>query len=86
MTEMKRILKTVLAMGLVVASMNESQAQERVVMESSADEIVTLWDNSTAKFSNQETRNEVAKGRKISNTSSADLYRGFRQPDHPAPG
>lgn len=74
MTEMKRILKTVLAMGLVVASMNESQAQERVVMESSADEIVTLWDNSTAKFSNQETRNEVAKGRKISNTSSADLY------------
>ena len=42
MTEMKRILKTVLAMGLVVASMNESQAQERVVMESSADEIVTL--------------------------------------------
>ena len=40
-----------------------------------ADEIVHLWDNSTAKFSNYMERDEkVVSGRKFYYTSSADLY------------
>ena len=60
-------------------------AQKRIVMESSADEFVTLWDNTTAKYSNYETKDEEDKGRKFANTSSADLYI-FKAPKEKATG
>lgn len=72
---MERLLRTALAWGIIVASASEATAQKRIIMETSADEVVTLWDNSTAQVSNNETKDEkLVDGRKIYNTSSADLY------------
>ena len=52
-----------------------TSAQSRKQIEVGADEIVTLWDNSTAKYSNHMDKEEkVISGRKFYNTSSADLY------------
>ena len=57
-----------------------ASAQITKQIEIGADEIVTLWDNSTAKYSNYMEKDEkVISGRKFYNTSSADLY--IFQPD-----
>ena len=57
-----------------------TSAQITKQIEIGADEIVTLWDNSTAKYSNYMEKDEkVISGRKFYNTSSADLY--IFQPD-----
>ena len=63
-----------LAISFLFMSASALTAQKRIVMESSADEFVTLWDNTTAKHSNYETKDEEDRGRKFANTSSADLY------------
>ena len=67
---MKKILTFILAVAFAwVAS-----AQKTVSLEG-ADETVRLWDNSTAKYSNCETRDEVFyKQRSLMCTSSCELY------------
>ena len=68
---MKRI---VLLLTFVVSVLSAS-AQLTKQIEIGADEIVTLWDNSTAKYSNHMEKDEVVVSkRKFYNTSSADLY------------
>ena len=63
MRKMERLLGTAaLATGIVVATAVDSAAQKRVEMETTADEVVTLWDNTTAKHSNYETKAEVFDG------------------------
>ena len=74
-----------LAVSFLFMSALAMTAQKRIVMESSADEFVTLWDNTTAKYSNYETKDEEDKGRKFANTSSADLYI-FKAPKEKATG
>ncbi len=50
-------------------------AQKVVTVNTSADEIVHLWNNSTARFSNNMEQDELIKGRhKVYNTSSTELY------------
>ncbi len=68
---MKRVLLTLAAtLSLLAAS-----AQQTITVETSADEIVRLWDNTTAKHSNEMVKDEVVKKRfKVYNTSSTDLY------------
>ena len=50
-------------------------AQKVVTVNTSADEIVHLWNNSTAKYSNNMEKDELIKGKsKVYNTSSTELY------------
>ena len=74
-----------LAISFLFMSASALTAQKRIVMESSADEFVTLWDNTTAKYSNYETKDEEDRGNKFANTSSADLYI-FKAPKEKATG
>ena len=60
-----------LAISFLFMSALAMTAQKRIVMESSADEFVTLWDNTTAKYSNYETMDEEDTGNSIAKTSSA---------------
>ena len=69
---MKRILTLVLALAFALGA----SAQKTISLEG-ADETVRLWDNSTAKYSNHQTKDEAwRKGKKNSmiNTSSCELY------------
>ena len=69
---MKRILTLVLALAFALGA----SAQKTISLEG-ADETVHLWDNSTAKHSNHQTKDEAwRKGKKNSmiNTSSCELY------------
>ena len=54
-----------LAISFLFMSASALTAQKRIVMESSADEFVTLWDNTTAKYSNYETKDEEDKIRDL---------------------
>ena len=74
-----------LAISFLFMSALAMTAQKRIVMESAADEFVTLWDNTTAKYSNYETKYEEDRGNKFANTSSADLYI-FKAPKEKATG
>ena len=68
---MRRVLNILIA---AVAALSAS-AQKVVTVNTSADEIVHLWNNSTAKYSNQMEKDELIKGRhKVYNTSSTELY------------
>ncbi|MBR7182574.1 MAG: alpha/beta hydrolase [Alistipes sp.] len=68
---MKRVL-FVITVALFTLS---ASAQKTVKIPSSADDIVHLWDNTTAKYSNYMEKDERLKGKsKLYNTSSADLY------------
>ena len=68
---MKRYLTLIIAL-LVLCS---ASAQKRVELQTSADEIVRLWDNTTAKHSNHMEKDELVKRKfQIYNTSSAELY------------
>ena len=67
---MKRILVAIFALALAFGS----SAQKTLSLEC-ADEIVRLWDNSTAKYSNQETRDEKwSKKECLCQTSSCELF------------
>lgn len=69
---MKRILVAVFALACAVSV----SAQKTISLEG-ADETVRLWDNTTAKFSNHQTKDEEwRKGRKncMIYTSSCELY------------
>ena len=69
---MKKFLTIMLALAFAVGA----SAQKTVSLEG-ADETVRLWDNSTAKHSNYETRDEKWKNEKKSSvlqTSSCELY------------
>ncbi|MBO5771237.1 MAG: alpha/beta hydrolase [Alistipes sp.] len=69
---MKRLLALVLALAFVATA----SAQKTISLEG-ADETVRLWDNTTAKHSNHETRDEAwRKGKKTSavRTSTCELY------------
>ena len=68
---MKQLLTIVLALACVVGA----SAQKTVSLEG-ADETVRLWDNTTAKYSNHQTKNEVwnKKKSRMTNTSSCELY------------
>ena len=68
-------MKRFIFLLIFVASLLSTSAQTTKQIEIGADEIVTLWDNSTAKYSNQMEKDEVVVSkRKFYNTSSADLY------------
>ena len=68
---MKRILTFALALAFTFGA----SAQKTVSLKG-ADETVRLWDNSTAKYSNHETRDEewYKKNTRIRYTSSCELY------------
>ena len=67
---MRRIL--IIALALIFAC--GASAQKTVSLEG-ADETVRLWDNTTAKYSNCETRDEVFyKKKSFMQTSSCELY------------
>lgn len=68
-------MKRLLFLPLLVLTILSASAQKTITVETSADEIVRLWDNTTAKHSNEMTKDEVVKNRyKVYNTSSCDLY------------
>lgn len=68
---MKRLLLTLVA----ATSLLSASAQATVEVQTSADEIVHLWNNSTAKFSNCMERDERIESKfKVYNTSSTELY------------
>lgn len=69
---MKRILTFILALTFALGA----SAQKTISLKG-ADETVRLWDNTTAKYSNHQTKDEQwRKGKKASmiNTSSCELY------------
>ena len=69
-------MKRFLLLTLALCALYTTSAQEAItVTDSDADEIVHLWDNSTAKYSNNMEKDELVKKKfKVYNTSSADLY------------
>ncbi|MBQ2423917.1 MAG: hypothetical protein II262_03860, partial [Alistipes sp.] len=68
-------MKKIILLLTLVASTLSAAAQATKQIDIGADEIVTLWDNSTAKYSNHMEKDEkVVAKRKFYNTSSADLY------------
>lgn len=68
-------MKKVLFVITVALFTLSASAQKTVKIPSSADDIVHLWDNTTAKYSNYMEKDERLKGKsKLYNTSSADLY------------
>lgn len=68
-------MKKIILLMTLVASTLSAAAQATKQIDIGADEIVTLWDNSTAKYSNHMEKDEkVVAKRKFYNTSSADLY------------
>lgn len=69
-------MKRILTLALALAFAWGASAQKTISLEG-ADETVRLWDNSTAKYSNHQTKDEQwRKGKKTSmiNTSSCELY------------
>ena len=63
-----------------------ASAQKVVTVNTSADEIVHLWNNTTAKHSNCMEKDELIKSKyKVYNTSSTELYI-FTPPKHKATG
>ena len=60
---------------MAICAMFTLSAQNTITVETDADDVVRLWDNSTAKYSNQMDKDEVIKKKfKVYNTSSTDLY------------
>ena len=69
-------MKRILTLALALAFAWGASAQKTISLKG-ADETVRLWDNSTAKYSNHQTKDEQwRKGKKNSmiNTSSCELY------------
>ena len=75
-----------IVMMVIAATLSSASAQEVVTVDTTADEIVHLWNNDTAKHSNRITTDEYIKGKtKVYNTSSAELYT-FQAPKERATG
>lgn len=69
---MKRFLSFVIALAVVVGA-----SAQKTISFDGADETIRLWDNTTAKYSNHETRDEKWRNeqkRTMLNTSSCELY------------
>lgn len=69
-------MKRAFILSMLLCALCSAVAQDTIIVtDSDADEIVHLWDNSTAKYSNNMEKDEVVKKKfKVYNTSSADLY------------
>lgn len=69
-------MKRFFLLTLALCALYSAAAQDTItVTNSDADEIVHLWDNNTAKYSNNMEKDEIVKKKfKVYNTSSADLY------------
>ena len=68
---MKRSLTLIIAL----LTLFSAAGQKRIEVQTTADEVVHLWDNTTAKYSNEMEKDETVKRKfQIYNTSSADLY------------
>ena len=69
-------MKRVYALALLLLTLSIASAQQTISLEG-ADEIVRLWDNTTAQHSNHQTKDEqFVKGKKtaMAYTSSCELY------------
>ena len=69
-------MKRFVALLSAVAMVFGASAQKTVTLEG-ADETIRLWDNTTAQYSNHETKDEAWRNEKKTvaiNTSSCDLY------------
>lgn len=68
---MKRILTFALALAFACGA-----SAQKTLSFTGGDETVRLWDNSTAKYSNHETRDEIwrKKNGSVRQTSSCELY------------
>ena len=80
-------MKRAFILSMLLCALCSAVAQDTIIVtDSDADEIVHLWDNSTAKYSNEMEKDEVVKKKfKVYNTSSADLYI-FKAPREKATG
>lgn len=80
-------MKRAFILSMLLCALCSAVAQNTIIVtDSDADEIVHLWDNSTAKYSNEMEKDEVVKKKfKVYNTSSADLYI-FKAPKEKATG
>lgn len=80
-------MKRAFILSMLLCALCSAVAQDTIIVtDSDADEIVHLWDNSTAKYSNEMEKDEVVKKKfKVYNTSSADLYI-FKAPKEKATG
>ena len=68
-------MKRVFLLSIALCAVFTISAQNTVTVETDADDIVRLWDNSTAKYSNDMSKDELLKKKtKLYNTSSAELY------------
>ena len=68
-------MKKLIILFVAAIALQSVSAQKVVTVNTSADEIVHLWNNSTAKYSNNMEKDELIKGRsKVYNTSSTELY------------
>ena len=56
-------MKRLLFLPLLVLTVLSASAQKTITVETSADEIVRLWDNTTAKHSNEMTKDEARRPR-----------------------
>ncbi len=64
-------------LSILMASFVLSASAQKTISIEGADEVVRLWDNSTAKYSNYETRDEAflnSKKSSIIQSSSCELY------------
>lgn len=80
-------MKRAFILSMLLCALCSAVAQNTIIVtDSDADEIVHLWDNQTAKYSNEMEKDEVVKKKfKVYNTSSADLYI-FKAPKEKATG
>ena len=68
-------MRKFLTIFIAAIAIQSASAQKVVTVKTSADEIVHLWNNSTAKYSNNMEKDELIKGKsKVYNTSSTELY------------
>ena len=68
-------MKSLLIALFAVFTALSASAQKVVTVNTSADEIVHLWNNTTAKHSNYMEKDELIKSKfKVYNTSSTELY------------
>ena len=68
-------MRKFLTLFIAAIAIQSASAQKVVTVKTSADEIVHLWNNSTAKYSNNMEKDELIKGKsKVYNTSSTELY------------
>ncbi|MBO5962572.1 MAG: alpha/beta hydrolase [Alistipes sp.] len=70
-------MKKIFALLVLMAGVTFSASAQKTLSFEGADEIVRLWDNTTAKYSNYETKDEQWRNEKkssIKHTSSCEVY------------